>query len=111
MDLKVYYRKIREAMESIPGEYTVLVSRETPDGGKAGVMSEASKATAARMLVEGRARLATTEETAEYRRLDADARKKVEQQTASSRLQVAVLTEKDLAALKANWPAKPADEK
>ena len=33
MDLKIYYKKIREAMEAIPGEFAVLVSRETPDGG------------------------------------------------------------------------------
>jgi hypothetical protein len=111
MDLKVYYAKIREAIAAIPGEFAVLVSRETPDGGKEGVMTEAAKAVAARMLVEGRARLATADETAEYRRREAEARAKAEQQLAPGRLQVAILSEKELDAFKSGLPVKPANGK
>jgi hypothetical protein len=63
MDLKVYYKKIRETASTIPEEFAVVVSKESPDGGKAGVMSEVTRQQAARLVVEGRARLATKEES------------------------------------------------
>ena len=62
MDLKVYYKKIRETASTIPEEFAVVVSKESPDGGKAGVMSEVTRQQAAKLLVEGRVRLATKEE-------------------------------------------------
>ena len=111
MDLRVYYAKIREASATIPGEFTVLVSRETPDGGVPGVMSEASKSVAAKMLVEGRARLATLEESNEYRQRERDLREKAVQDAAPARLQVAVLSEKDLEAFKAGRSGKTSDGK
>ena len=111
MDLRVFYTKIREATELIPGEFAVLVSRETPDGGKPGVMSEASKAIAARMLVEGRARLATPGEVETFRSLESDMRLKAEREAAPARLQVAVLSDKDIEALQAGRPSKSKDSK
>ena len=111
MDLRVFYTKIREATELIPGDFAVLVSRETPDGGKPGVMSEASKTNAARMLVEGRARLATPEEVQTFRSQESEMRLKAERDIAPPRLQVAVLSEKDIEALQTGRTTKSKDSK
>ena len=45
----------------------VIVSRETPDGGKPGVMNGCSAELAARLIVEEKADLATAEEAAQFR--------------------------------------------
>ena len=37
MDLKLYYQKIRELERGFKAAFPVVVSRETPDGGVAGV--------------------------------------------------------------------------
>ena len=98
MDLKVFYKKIREAAALIPADFTVLASLETPDGGKAGVMSEVPRAIAARMIVEGRARTATVEETEAFYAHEEELRLKAERELAPARLQVAVMSEKDIEA-------------
>lgn len=107
MDLRVYYKKIREAMEAIPGEFAVLVSRETPDGGQPGVLTEAHRALAARLLVDGRVRLATMEEDSQYRASEEQIRQKALRDAAPPRLQVAVISEKDIDALQSGRPVKP----
>lgn len=66
MDLRVYYKQVRDVEATIPGEFTVIVSLTTPDGGKPGVKSEVPKYMAARWVVENRARLATEQETKEF---------------------------------------------
>jgi len=63
MDLRIYYQKIRDAQATISDPHPVIVSRETPDGGKEGTLTEVPSAIAAKMVVEGAARLATAEET------------------------------------------------
>jgi hypothetical protein len=62
MDLRIYYGKVREQEKKITEEFPIVVSAETPDGGKAGVMSEVPKRVAAKMIVDGLARLAKREE-------------------------------------------------
>jgi hypothetical protein len=61
MDLKSYYRKIRETEQSIVEEYPIVVSRESTDGGKAGALTEVSRTLAARLIVDGSAELAGAE--------------------------------------------------
>jgi len=100
MDLRAYYRKLREVEASLAEEYPVIVSQETPDGGKEGVRNEASRSVAARMIVEGKARLATEEEAAEYRRELEEARRRAERAAAASRIQVTVIPEAELKALR-----------
>ena len=56
MDLKVYYQKIRDIEKSIEDAFAVIVSLETPDGGKPGTLTEVSPGLAAKMIVEGVAR-------------------------------------------------------
>jgi hypothetical protein len=96
MDLKGYYRNIRELSARIEEDYPVLVSLGTPDGGKAGVYMEASRALAAKLMVEGRARLATADEASAYREAQAEAKRLAEQAAAASRMQLTVLTTADL---------------
>ncbi len=62
MDLRVFYQKIRKLEKELNGDYVVLVSNETGDGGRSGQTVEVAKPLAARMIVEGRARLATPDE-------------------------------------------------
>jgi hypothetical protein len=66
MDLRGYYQKIKEIESKIADLFTVVVSLETPDGGKPGTHTEVSRTLAARMIVEGVARLATPEEKAAF---------------------------------------------
>lgn len=101
MDLKIYYGKIREVLETIKEDFTVVVSRETPDGGKPGVAMETTKATAARMVVDGRARLATPEEAEAHRERERALSAKAKEEAAPPRMQVALLSEADLEAWQA----------
>lgn len=100
MDLKVYYQKIRELERSIKVAHPIVVSQETPDGGTAGIKTEVPAHVAARMVVEGRARLASDEETSEFIEEKTEAKRIADQLEASKRLQVTVVSESDIRALK-----------
>jgi hypothetical protein len=62
VDVRNYYQKIREIDAKLTDPFIVIVSLETGDGGKAGTQTEVSRSLAAKMIVEGTARLATPEE-------------------------------------------------
>ena len=96
MDLRSYYRKVREAEAGLIGEHFVLVSLETPEGGKAGVCTEASRRTAARLLAEAGARLATEEEANDFYEVHRAAREAREQEEAARRVQVMVIPSHEL---------------
>ena len=66
MDLRDFFKRIREIEASIATASTLVVSNETADGGKAGVMTETPRYIAARLITEGRARLATPDEMAAH---------------------------------------------
>lgn len=66
MDLRMFFHKVRKLEQEITDPHVVVVSLETPDGGKAGVRTEVSRENASRMIVDGRARLASKSETADY---------------------------------------------
>ena len=107
MDVKLYYQKIRELERDLKSTYPVVVSLETPDGGTEGVMTEAPARVAARMIVEGRARLASREEESEFQEQKLEAKRVADQLQASRRMQVTVVSENDLRALKSGKsPAK-----
>lgn len=91
MDLRAYYRKVREVEATIPSEHVVLVSLATPEGGKPGIRTEAPRAIAARLIAEGRARLASEEEQAEFRTANREAKEKYEQEEAARRMHVVVV--------------------
>jgi hypothetical protein len=69
----------------------VLVSLATPEGGKEGVRTEAPRSVAARMIAEGRARVATVTEAAEFRDGLRAARQKHEREEAARRVQIVVM--------------------
>ena len=100
MDLRASYQKIREVANSIPEEHVIIVSNETPDGGKAGVLSEAPRERAARLVVDGKARLATAQESEQFRSEMAEARARAEQAAAAAKMQVTVISEHELRAMR-----------
>jgi uncharacterized Fe-S cluster-containing radical SAM superfamily enzyme len=100
MDLKAFYQKLRKIEFEIIEPNVVVVSHETSDGGRAGMKVEVSRIIAARLLLEGRARLATSEETAEYRETIEVARREDEQRIAAQRVQVNLITDAELRAIK-----------
>jgi hypothetical protein len=53
MDLRSYYEAIRRIEAQIAEAEVVVVSRETPDGGRGGVKSTVPRKLAARLIVEG----------------------------------------------------------
>ena len=67
MDLRAYYDKIRTIEAVIDAVFAVVTSRATPDGGRAGVMTELPRAVAARLVADGKADLANPEEAARFR--------------------------------------------
>jgi hypothetical protein len=91
MDLRAYYRKIREAEAELSADYVVTISLATSEGGKAGVPTEAPRSIAARLLAEGRARVATPEEADAFHELHRVAREKHAREEAARRLQVMVI--------------------
>jgi hypothetical protein len=66
MDLRNYFQKIKEIESTIVELFTLVVSLETGDGGKAGTPTEVSRALAAKMIVEGLVRLADAAEKNAY---------------------------------------------
>ena len=100
MDLRVFYQKLRKLEQEISDPHVVVVSLETADGGRAGQKSEVTRVIAARSILEGRARLATAEETAEYRKAIDQALQDAEQRAISEKVQLNVISEADLRAIK-----------
>jgi hypothetical protein len=96
MDLRSYYMKVREVEAQLKGEHLVVVSLATPEGGKEGVRTEVQRKLAAQMIAEGRARLATDEETEEFHQAHADAKRQQELDEAARRVQVVVIPQQDL---------------
>ncbi|MBI3281336.1 MAG: hypothetical protein HYZ57_15985 [Acidobacteria bacterium] len=102
MELKQFYQKVRQVEAAIAGPDALVVSLETPDGGRAGVFTEAPRLVAALLVVEGRARLATPGEVDEHCERLARARAEAEQRAAAQRVQFAWVTENEFRKLHKN---------
>jgi stalled ribosome rescue protein Dom34 len=102
MDLRGFYQKLRKIEQEITAPHVVVVSQETSDGGRAGQKVEVTRAAAAKLIVEGRSRLATAEETAEYRDTVATALREAEERAMSGRVQVNLITDAELRAIKSS---------
>ena len=100
MDLRTFYQKLRKIEQEIADPHVVVVSSETPDGGREGQKSEVSRSSAARLVLEGRARLASPKETAEFRAEVQKAVQEAQQRLMADKVQVSVISEADLRALK-----------
>ncbi len=99
MDLRAYYRKLREIEKDLAAEFVVVKSLATADGGVAGRLTEVARSLASKMIVEGLAVLAEKAETALFRERAVKEQKQEEQKQASAKIQFAVLTENDLRTL------------
>ena len=100
MDLRMFFQKLRKIEQEITEPHVVVVSHETPDGGRAGQLAEVPRNIAARLILEGQAHLATTDEATQFR---AEARKALEeaqQRLMAERVQVNVISDTDLRAVK-----------
>jgi len=100
MDLRMFYQKLRKMEQEIADPHVIVISQETSDGGKAGQKAEVSRSIAARLILEGRARLANAEETAEYRRATDQALQEAEQRATANKVQLNVISDADLRAIK-----------
>jgi len=100
MDLRQYFQKIRATEALIPGEHTVIVSLETPDGGREGQPSEVSRELAAKLVVQGKARLASEEEAEEFRSITRETKLAAEELALRERMQFSLLHEADVALLR-----------
>jgi hypothetical protein len=93
MDLKAFYQKLRSIETNIIDPFVLLVSNATADGGKEGVRTETPRAIAARLLLEGAARLASAEEAAIFQKGVAEAQRLAQQAAAASKIQVTVVAD------------------
>jgi hypothetical protein len=100
MDLRLFYQKLRTIEQEIAEPHVVVVSDETPDGGRAGQRVEVSRRNAARLILEGRAHLATAEESVEYRNGVQEAVQIAQQRATAERVQVNLISDADLRVLK-----------
>jgi hypothetical protein len=100
MDLRAFYQKLRQVEASLTEKDVVVISQETPEGGRANVPIEVRREVAARMIVEGRARQATAEEAAAFQERKAEAKRVADQQSAAGRVHLTVISDSDLRALK-----------
>jgi hypothetical protein len=96
VDIKQYFRKIREIEGSLTEPYPVVFSLETSDGGKAGLACEVPRAVAAKMIVERRAALASVEEKELFFQQQEAAKKVAEKAELARRVQVAIIADPDL---------------
>ena len=104
MDLKAYYRRIRETEASFEDEFPVVKSLATESGGREGRLTETTRAVAARMLADGVAVLASAVEAAAHRKAAAAAKRAEEERRRAAQVQFAVLSEADLRALTQGGP-------
>lgn len=100
MDLRAFFQKLRKIEHEIAEPHVVVVSHETPDGGRAGQLSEVSRSIAARLILEGQAHLASAEEAADFRAAARRALEEAKQRQLAEKVQVNVISDADLRAMK-----------
>jgi len=106
MDLQIYYKKIRDLATTLTEEFPIIVSRDTTDGGKGGVTSEVAPRLAAKLVVDGTARLATSEEALAFRQMIAEAKRIADSEAAASRVRLTVLTSEEVKRLRSSPKTK-----
>jgi hypothetical protein len=100
MDIRAFYQKIREIEKTIVEDFAVVVSHPTSDGGKGGVLTEVTRATAALLVTEAKARLATPEESAAFHDKQAELLRVAKAAEQASRMQVTVLSDTEVQKLR-----------
>jgi hypothetical protein len=92
MDVKQYFQHVRELALQLPSDVVVIKSLSTTNGGKAGVLTEVSRQSAAKQIIDGTAILATAEESASYYEDMEIKRQVAERAQALNRLQISLTT-------------------
>lgn len=100
MDLRDFFKRVRDVEAAISDDYPLVVSHATSDGGKAGMITETPRSVAATLIAEGRARLATPDEAAAHQQSVRLAVEQVEKAALADKIQVALVTDADLEGLK-----------
>lgn len=93
MNLKSYYKKIHEVEATLEGDNVLIVSEATPDGGRAGVKTLTTKRVAAQLVVEGKARIASEDERAEWELAEEERREAARREELAQRIQVQVIAD------------------
>jgi hypothetical protein len=106
MDLRQYYQKIHETEAAFKDPYPVVVSKETGDGGKLGMLTEVTRQIAARMLVDGLAQEATEEQAREFRKQQAEVSRLAQEAAEANKVQVAMVTTEEFKRIKGVRPGK-----
>ncbi len=96
MDLKVYYRKVRDIECLLPTPHVVLYSLDTAEGGRSGRMAEVATDVAARLITEGKCRLASPEEATSFYKEQKEARRDADALASAQRMQVLVVPQGEL---------------
>lgn len=93
MKLTNYYKQLHELESTVETKDVHVVSLATPDGGKAGVMTVAPKRVGCQLVVDGKARLATGKEIAEFEMQQAAQRAVIAGDEFAKRIQVQVMAD------------------
>src|SRR6266851_8090225 len=96
MNLRTYFQKIREVEQTLREAFIVVVSQETSDGGRRGLLTEVPKHLAARMIADGRACLASEEESREFHEKKVEAKRLSDEENMASRMQVTLVPTAEL---------------
>jgi len=88
MDLRQYYKKLHELESKMPEAHVLVVSEETGDGGKEGVITEVPRRNACQLILEGRARRADQKEEDQFRTQESLQRDEFQRSKAAARLHV-----------------------
>ncbi len=99
MDVRQYFRKLREVEAAIPEQFACVTSLENPDGGKAGVVSEVTRELAAKLVVEGRAILSSDSEIKDFFARHATQKLAYEKAEMANRLQVTIVSDPETGVL------------
>jgi hypothetical protein len=91
---------VRTIEATIAGEHAVVVSLETPDGGRDGRLTEVAREVAAKLVVQDKARLANEDEAAEFKAAGRAAKRAADEQVLRDRLQLSALREADIELIK-----------
>lgn len=100
MNLRDYYREITAQEAEIEDAFVLVISLPTPNGGRAGVVSEVNRATAAKMIVDKLTRLATPEEVKKLRDDREEKQRLKDLASLQERVRMTRLAEDELRALK-----------
>jgi hypothetical protein len=93
MDIRVYFQKIREIERTIQDPFVVVVSLETPEGGKAGCMTEVNRESAAHMIAGAKVRLANAEERSSFYKQSQAALAMAEEERMAGKIQLTVVSD------------------